>query len=343
MPALRRSIPQLAAHSKLQPIRSEGRPFVPPPFPAPGVHRSCLTLLAWLVAPFMFVVGTTVKAAAGGPAGPDSAPLVRLSDVTLFGDLECFRIETPHATYLYGKRGAGFASLLDRDGRDWISYRHGQLAAGEYRGLPKAGQPVKYFHCGYGYGQYATDNPFASAVTLLGPAHVRIRSTTLRGDASGEWDFYPTHATFTLHRRPGGRFWFLYEGTPGGTLDPGDFVYRPRGHVTPLTRPWDEVVPWAAFGASETNQLLLLVNHGTPSPVDSYVSWPYRPSPREPVPLMTVFGFGRAAWDDPQQHTPQLTQLPARFSLGFVSQVEGAAEISQQEAALQAAARSFTP
>ena len=39
-------------------------------------------------------------------------------------------------------------------------------ARGEYRGLPKCGQPTKFFHCGYGYGQYKTDNPFSSRVTV---------------------------------------------------------------------------------------------------------------------------------------------------------------------------------
>ncbi|MBI5772118.1 MAG: hypothetical protein HZA89_00055, partial [Verrucomicrobia bacterium] len=62
-------------------------------------------------------------------------PAIGVSDVTLFGDMECFKVETPSATYLYGKRGAGFASILDRDGHDWISYRHGGRSAGEYRGL----------------------------------------------------------------------------------------------------------------------------------------------------------------------------------------------------------------
>ena len=79
--------------------------------------------------------------------------------------MDCFKVETPTATYLYGKRGAGFASILDKDGRDWVSYRPGGKARGEYRGLPKCGQPTKFFHCGYGYGQYPTDNPFTSRVT----------------------------------------------------------------------------------------------------------------------------------------------------------------------------------
>jgi hypothetical protein len=61
---------------------------------------------------------------------------VRVSEVTIHGDMECFKVETPTATYLYGKRGAGFAGIRDREGRDWVSYRPGGKARGEYRGLP---------------------------------------------------------------------------------------------------------------------------------------------------------------------------------------------------------------
>src|SRR5262245_21568673 len=99
-------------------------------------------------------------------------PSVRLSEVTLLGDLDCFKIETPTATYLYGKRGAGFASIVDPSGHDWISYRHGGKALGEYRGLPKCGQPVKYFHCGYGYGQYTNENWFTSTILERSPRHI---------------------------------------------------------------------------------------------------------------------------------------------------------------------------
>src|SRR5215470_13324503 len=97
-----------------------------------------------------------------GCASHPASREIHVSEVTLFGDMECFRVETPAATYLYGKRGAGFASILDPDGHDWISYRHGGKALGEYRGLPKCGQPVKFFHCGYGFGQYTNDNNFTS-------------------------------------------------------------------------------------------------------------------------------------------------------------------------------------
>ncbi|MBL9212710.1 MAG: hypothetical protein JNL92_19770 [Opitutaceae bacterium] len=256
---------------------------------------------------------------------------VRVSETTLFGDLDCFRIETPAATYLFGRRGAGFASILDPTGRDWISYRHGGRSAGEFRGLPKSGQPVKYFHCGYGYGMYANDNPFTTTVTVREPGHVRLRSETRLGDAACEWDFFPTHATMTLLKIPG-NYWFIYEGTPGGALDPtSDFVLRPHGHRTPLSRPWQESVPWVIFGAAESPHGLLLVNHQSDSGDASYAPWPYTPSVREPQPLMTVFGFGRPGWDDPAQHTPPLSRLPARFSIALTK----AADTETAEAMLR--------
>src|SRR5258706_11840506 len=196
-----------------------------------------------------------------GCATPPSSDSVRVSEVTLFGDMECLRIETPSATYLYGKRGAGFASMLDPDGHDWISYRHGNKALGEYRGLPKCGQPVKYFHCGYGFGQYTNTNPFTTMATRLAPDHLRVHSETSDGAAACDWDFFPTHATMTL-LKISGNYWFIYEGTPGGELNPAeDFVIRPGGRKTPLTEPWTDDVPWMVFGAKESPYGLLCFAH----------------------------------------------------------------------------------
>jgi hypothetical protein len=270
-------------------------------------------------------------------------PGLAVSEVTLLGDMECFKIETPNAIYFYGKRGAGFASILDRDGHDWISYRHGGKSAGEYHGLPKCGQPVKYFHCGYGFGQYLTDNPFSSEVTLREPGHLRIHSETTRGDAAGEWDFFPTHSTFTLLKIPGERYWFLYEGTPGGALDAAqDFVIRPGGRQTLLTEPWKEVVPWVVFGSKKSPYHFFLINHQPGSPVDSYVSWPYKASPEEPLNQMTVFGFGRPDWQDPKQHTPPITGLPARFSIGFTS-VTNQAELKKVMESVESSVKDKNP
>jgi putative heme-binding domain-containing protein len=250
---------------------------------------------------------------------------VNVSEVTIHRDMDCFKIQTPTATYVFGKKGAGFASILDKDGRDWISYRPDGKAKGEYRGLPKCGQPTKFFHCGYGYGQYKTDNVFVSRVAVREGDHIRIDSETGDQKSACTWDFYPTHATLTLLRIDASTFWFLYEGTPGGRLVPDkDFVIRSDGRKTPLNEPWSQVVPWVCFGSSETPKGFLCVNHQKPEKgqTDSYVAWPFEMEKDGSFQDMTVFGFGRKGCKELVEHVPDLTGLPARFSVGFVEKAE---------------------
>jgi hypothetical protein len=255
-----------------------------------------------------------------GCAGPGrEADAIRVTETTLFGNLECFRVETPAATYLYGRKGAGFASILDPLGHDWISYRPGGKASGEYRGLPKCGQPVKYFHAGYGFGPYTTENPFWSRVVLQEPEHVRITSETKDGTSACDWDFYPSHAMLTVRRIGLPRFWFLYEGTPGGALDPEtDVAIRPGGRRTTLEDPWEDELPWVCFASRKSPYGLLLVSHEERVRAASFVAWPYKPESDGGYRQMTVFGWGRPGWRDARQHEPQLTLLPARFSVALV-------------------------
>jgi len=260
----------------------------------------------------------TYEALAEPPATPVN---IRISEVTLHGDMDCFKIETPTATYLYGKKGAGFASILDKDGLDWVSYRPGDNARGEYRGLPKCGQPIKFFHCGYGYGLYKTDNVFTSRVTVRAADHVRIESETGDKKSACAWDFHPTHATLTVKRIDRPTYWFLYEGTPGGKLDADkDFVIRPDGTKSTLDKPWSQVVPWVCFGSAKTKVGFVCVNHQEPEEgqTDSYVSWPFQKDKDGSFQDMTVFGFGRKGYKELVEHVPDLKRLPARFSIGFV-------------------------
>jgi hypothetical protein len=261
------------------------------------------------------------EALAGAPPDPLKAARLRVSEATLHGDMDCFKVETHGATYLYGKKGAGFASILDAGGHDWISYHPGDNARGEYRGLPKCGQPTKFFHCGYGYGMYKTDNPFTSRVTVRSADDLRIESETADRKTACAWDFYPTHATLTLRRIDRPTYWFLYEGTPGGKLNADrDFVLRPDGTKTTLDQPWSQVVPWVCFGAPETTAGFLCVNHQEPEEgeTDSYVSWPFQKDKDGSFQDMTVFGFGRKGYKELVEHVPDLKRLPARFSIGFI-------------------------
>ncbi len=277
----------------------------------------------------------TNEALADGPSEPTASGGVRVSEVTLHGDMECFKIETPTATYVYGKKGAGFASIFDKDGNDWISYHTGDKSKGEYHGLPKCGQPTKFFHCGYGYGMYKTENVFTSRVAVQSANHVRIESETADKKTACAWDFYPTHATLTLQRIDMPTYWFLYEGTPGGKLDVHkDFVIRPDGTKTTLNEPWSQVVPWVCFGAPETKAGFVCVNHQEPEKgeTDSYVSWPFEKEKDGSFQDMTVFGFGRKGYKELVEHVPDLKRLPARFSIGFID----AADYKTAKAACEA-------
>jgi len=288
-----------------------------------------------------FVLGFVEETVKDGPAHArvaavarrwfqDTESAVRVSETTLHGDVDCFRVETPTATYLYGKRGAGFASILDPQGRDWIGYRHGGKAEGEYRGLPKSTAVGGMFHCDYGSRPEQAGNTFVSTVTLREPGHVRIHSETQQGDAACDWDFYPTHATLTFLKVPGSKYWFTYEGAPGGRFDLAeDFTIRPGGRRAPLSEPWTETVPWVLVGAQESPHGLLFVNHQTGSPIDSYTPFPYKLSEKQPTHQMAVVAFGRSDWQDPvRKHVPQFTRLPARFSLAVTPAATAAAATS---------------
>ncbi len=114
------------------------------------------------------------------------------------------------------------------------------------------------------------------------------------------------------------KYWFLYEGTPGGKLEPeSDFVVRPGNRKTMLNENWVDHVPWVYFGARESRSSLFLIDHQRDLAPESYVSWPYAKDGTPDKAEMTVFGFGRPGWQDPDQHTPPMSKLPARFSIGL--------------------------
>src|SRR5262249_52893977 len=110
-------------------------------------------------------------------------------------------------------------------------------------------------------------------------------------------------------------------GTPGGHfVADKDFVIHSDGQKSSLNEPWSKVVPWACFGSSETPVGFVCVNHQKPEKgqTDSYVAWPFEKEKDGSFQDMTVFGFGRKGFKELVQHVPDLTGVPARFSIGFV-------------------------
>ncbi len=226
--------------------------------------------------------------------------LVSVSDAGVYEGQESLRISTPEATYLYHVEGGGLASLLDRDGNDWISYHPEGGSAGHFRGIPNMGECA---HPGY-------TNSY-SRVINSGPLKARILSEGKEGGWAFTWDFYPSYAVLTVLRM-NGPYRFLYEGTPGGKLDEeSGFCLRSNGVRTPASEIWDEHIPdpaWVCFGNGRLHRVFYAVRHETDPVPDQY--WPMEHN-------MTVFGFGRKY----QSRQRFLTRTPAHFTIGLADHV----------------------
>ncbi len=224
-------------------------------------------------------------------------PLLSVTDGVQDEGWESFMIESQNATYYYHKDCAGFSSLEDQDGNDWISYAPSGGSAGDYRGIPNLGD---WAHPGRDQL-----NP-TSELQSSGPVRVRIRSTTGDGAWEKHWDIFPRYARMTLDKS-GGNYWFLYEGTPGGSLDAGDYCVRSPGTRTEINTDWHEDLPdpeWAYFGDAGLGRIIYLVHHEDDSHSDQF--WQMQDN-------MTVFGFGR-------QYTccdMYMTAAPATFTVGL--------------------------
>lgn len=212
------------------------------------------------------------------PSSP--TPLVTVDQNSSDQDMDAIKITSENSTYYLQKANGGFSTILDADGNNWLGYNDtpGSESAGEYRGLPNG-----IFHPGSAHGGVVT-------VISTGP----LKSSIQVADTAGtiRYDFYPTftRATVVSTTSP---YWFLYEGTPGGSLDANDYTVRSDGTVTSAQASWEEDSgigtgtnngQWAYFGDGTTNRYLYMIQDTPDTLQDSYFDLDDN---------MTVFGFGR--------------------------------------------------
>ncbi|MCX8036898.1 MAG: hypothetical protein N3D11_07580 [Candidatus Sumerlaeia bacterium] len=230
-----------------------------------------------------------------------------------------YKINTPAATYYYHRLGGGFASLIDRDGNDWISYRPSGGFEGDFRGIPNIAPPD--FHPGRG------QNHRESVLLSSGPLRATVVSETRDGQWACLWDIFPAHARMTLFRKGAAPYWILYEGTPGGRFDAEeDYWVNSAGQRFPVApyaekNIWHGQLPdpqWVYFGDTKLKRVLFLAVHEPDTALDEF--W-HRGSGG-----MTVFGFGRGPRKDGWQ---RMTTLPVHLTLGLL-ETDGFAEASAQ-------------
>jgi hypothetical protein len=227
------------------------------------------------------------------------------------GNLLCYKIETPNATYFLEKEGAGLSSMIDRDGIDWINFHPdaGTGAGGEFRGFPNSvyKEDGSFFHP----KNQGTD-PSHIEIVQRSKDLVVLKATSGNGNWEALWQFYPTHCTFTMTKMPAGyHYWVLYEGTPGGQYDDTDW-YMTSGikSKTPLTENHEGDIPdpeWIAFGDADMGRTIFLYHHENDNKTDRFYQMQQK---------MTVFGFGRNGIER------LMNSVPESFSIGFVESTE---------------------
>jgi hypothetical protein len=238
--------------------------------------------------------------------------LVKVHDYGPYEGEDAFKITSQNAVYFYHKRGSGFASMIDIDGNDWISYHptdDQNGPKGAYRGIPNL------WNAGFHPGR--PDGKLESKILSSGPIRTRIFSQTEDRKWKCTWDIYPRYATMTLLQRGGKPYWILYEGTPGGEFNLSDYWVLSDGRrlsVEPFQAEhmWKQPLPspkWVYFGDADMSRILYLVYHSDHDELDQF--WHFGEK------TMTVFGFGRG--ESGTRHWQQLTAVPAKFTIGFSS------------------------
>jgi len=245
-------------------------------------------------------------------------PAIKISE-TLDQDIPVLKIETPSATYIYDKAGGGFISIFDKNGKDWISFKHENYlfpgnAASQYRGIPNLGIG--------GDEDKDTGHPgFNKCVTRVIAPNV-IETTTKTGNWKFRWAFYDDFAKFTMVKTfPGIPYWFLYEGTPAGKYDPekmywGNNLDGKRVDFPDLlgnTGIYNNF-NWVYVGQKDYPRILYLrqVQPDDKADLFSYMGNTFGDAGKSPDG-MVCFGFGRV-----HNTTPVLNDVNLSFIIGFI-------------------------
>ena len=200
-----------------------------------------------------------------------------------------FEIRTPTASYWIVKPLGTMVSLEDRASTpgQWIAFSSGFRPL---RGVPAFALPP------------ATRVTTVRDEETTTPTHVRLTSVSLDGLWQWVWDFYITHATFTINRAPG-PIGFNYRGVPGGSLGTEDQLLLSDGTAQGARNSFsgDLAGPseWAYLADTSLGRSIFLIQHSDDGLAERY-------QVRDNDSAFFSFGNG------------QITSLPTRFSLGLI-------------------------
>ncbi len=226
-----------------------------------------------------------------------------------------FLIETKEITYYYDIAGGGFSRIIDQDGNDWINFKmepwgtYPEAAASAFRGLPNlvfSGDDDGAGHPGH--------NKCKSIVNGS-----QIITTSLSGKWQWSWNFNDSYAELHVLRTDQDRnYWFLYEGTPGGSYD-----YKNTYYGTNLEGPKklthdyykNDILRgnfrWIYTGRTTQQRTMYFVQQESDANLDMVSLLGNSKNGLKSKDGMTVFGFGRG------EGTDAMLSGPKKFILGF--------------------------
>lgn len=244
-----------------------------------------------------------------------SGPAILISEV-MHSNTPHFKVETSTATYFIEKQSGGCSSLLDSEGRDWISFKltgtDGPTLSSDsdYRGVPN----LVYQDPGNGIGHPG----FAMCKTVkVSENELEVRSTDKLWQF--RWFFHENFAEILIEKTDESRaYWFLYEGPVAGKFAPEQQYWgndvdglrtdSPNIFKDPASGNWQ----WAFFGDTTVDVTLFVVKEKADN-LDDFFCYMGNNSENGNTSAdgMNVFGFGRSPSTEP------LMQGPNRFYLGL--------------------------
>lgn len=224
-------------------------------------------------------------------------------------------VTTPRATYYYDRRGGGFSRIIDTHGNDWVSFKkepddqYPASAAAAYRGLPNSV---------FGGSQGGAGHPgHDRCATEVGERQITSRTH----DGSWEWTWTFSDSTARLRMKQVAAdhpYWFLYEGTPGGTFDPTNSYYGTdaggRTAAVPDFYQGESVFGsfgWAYFGDAAEERAFFVKQLAADNHPDVVGYLGNTEQGVDSPDGMVVFGFGR------NRDTQPLLRQPQEFVIGF--------------------------
>ncbi|BFP41486.1 hypothetical protein FGF1_23310 [Flavobacteriaceae bacterium GF1] len=218
------------------------------------------------------------------------------SIITTYQGKDHYVIQTKGVTYYYDIAGGGFSRMIDPYGNDWIAFKqltsdYPQGAAGTFRGLPN----LVYKGQDNGAGHPGFDQ-----------CHSWFEDGMLYSESKSKlwkwrWTFHDTYAELeVLKTDPDRKYWFLYEGTPGGKFNPTGYYFGsnsagPSTEIPDFYKDKAQFQPlrWTYVGLKNLDITFFML-HNAPDLEKGLLS--YLGNSKEGMDSkdgMTVFGFGR--------------------------------------------------